>query len=205
MKKTILVGGGGHAISLLETLENHLRIEGYADIQASDIMPINYLGDDEYVLSHYLPDAYDIQVTLVYTSKVDLQLRKRIIEKYKDYTFHSFVAQSALLTKNAIIGQGCVIMEKAIVNHSQLGENCIVNTGAIIEHNCKIGNNVFIGPGAIICGGVSIGDNTLIGAGVIVRDDCSVTSDTVVGMGSVVTKSIVQPGVYTGLPATINE
>lgn len=205
MKKTILVGGGGHAISLLETMSNFGSIEGYADKHSSDTMPIKYLGDDEYVQSKFSPDSYDIHVSLVYTDKVNLQLRKKIIEKYKDYKYHTFVALSALLTTNTIVGAGCAIMEKAIINHATLGKNCIVNTGAIIEHNCKIGNNVFIGPGAILCGGVTIGDNTLIGAGVIVRDDCEITSDTVVGMGCVVTKSILQTGVYKGVPATRNK
>ena len=60
-----------------------------ADIKPSEQMPIPYLGNDEDVLAKYFPDEYDIQVTLVYTSDVNLQLRKRIIERYKNYFYHS--------------------------------------------------------------------------------------------------------------------
>lgn len=201
--KTILIGGGGHALSLLETLPDYNQIAGYADLHPSELLPISYLGNDEEILANYHPDEYDIQVTLVYTSDVNLQLRKRIIERYNNYRFHTFVASTALVTKHTVLGDGCVVMEKAVVNRSEIGKNTVINTGAIIEHGCKIGNNCFIGPGAIICGGVTIGDNTLIGAGTIVRDDVSIASDCTIGMGSLVTKDIKDAGVYHGQPARI--
>lgn len=201
--KTILIGGGGHALSLLETLTDYDQLAGYADLQPSDMMPISYLGNDEEVLAKYLPDMYNIQVTLVYTSDVNLQLRKRIIEKYKNYFFHTFVASTALVTVHTVLGDGCVVMENAVINRSELGKNTVVNTGAIIEHGCKIGNNCFIGPGAIICGGVTVGDNTIIGAGTIVRDDVSIASDCTIGMGSLVTKDIKDAGIYHGQPARL--
>ena len=198
--KTILVGGGGHALSLLETLSDYNQIAGYADMQPSSSMPIPYLGIDEEVLAKYSQEDYDIHVTLVYTSEVNLQLRKRIIERYKQYTYHTFIASTAVVTPHSVIEQGCAIMERAVVNHSKLNSNVIVNTGAIIEHGSKIGNNCFIGPGTIICGGVIIGDNTLIGAGTIIRDDITIAPNTVIGMGSVITKTIKEPGIYAGNP-----
>ena len=201
--KTILIGGGGHALSLVETLPDYNQIAGYADLHPSDLMPISYLGNDEEILANCPPDKYDIQVTLVYTSDVNLQLRKRIIERYNNYSFHTFVASTALVTKHTVLGDGSVVMEKALVNRSEIGKNTVINTGAIIEHGCKIGNNCFIGPGAIICGGVTIGDNTLIGAGTIVRDDVSIASDCTIGMGSLVTKDIKDAGVYHGQPARL--
>lgn len=200
MKKTILIGGGGHALSLLETLSDYSQIAGYADNQPSSLMPIPYLGTDEDIIASYSPDEYDIQVTLVYTSEVNLQLRKKILDRYKQYDNHIFIAKTAVVTSHSEIEQGCAIMEKAIVNRSKLHNNTIVNTGAIIEHGCTIGSNCFIGPGAILCGGVTIGDNTLIGAGAIIRDDVAIASDTVIGMGSIITKNINDSGVYAGNP-----
>ena len=200
MKKTILIGGGGHALSLLETLPDYSQIEGYADNLPSSLMPIPYLGTDEVILANYSPDEYDIHVTLVYTSEVNLHFRKKILERYKYYNNHTFIAKTAVVTPHSRIEQGCAIMERAVVNRSTLYSNTIVNTGAIIEHDCTIGSNCFIGPGAILCGGVTIGDNTLIGAGAIIRDDISIASDTVIGMGSIITRDILEPGVYAGNP-----
>lgn len=200
MKKTILIGGGGHALSLLETLSDYSQIAGYADNQPSSQMPIPYLGTDEDVIAKFSPEEYDIQVTLVYTSEVNLQLRNKILDRYKKYDNHTFIAKSAVVTLHSVIDQGCAIMERAIVNISILHSNTIVNTGAIIEHGCTIGSNCFIGPGAILCGGIEIGDNTLIGAGAIIRDDVSIAPDTVIGMGSIITKNISESGVYVGNP-----
>lgn len=199
--KTILIGGGGHALSLLETLSDYNQIAGFADMQPSKDMPIPYLGTDADVLANYSPEEYEIQVTLVYTSEVNLQLRKRILERYKNFHSHTFIANTALVTRNSNLGEGCVVMEKAVVNRSSIGKNTIINTGAIIEHNCTIGNNCFIGPGATLCGGVKVGDNTFIGAGSVVRDDVAIASDCTVGMGSLVTKDITEVGVYHGQPA----
>lgn len=202
--KTILVGGGGHALSLLETMSDLSIFAGYADVQPSKEMPIPYLGTDNDVLASFSPDEFDIQVTLVYTSEVNLQLRRRLLERYKHYHTHSFIASTSLVSPHSFIGEGCVIMEKAIVNYSSIGKNTIINTGAIIEHNCKIGDNCFIGPGVILCGGVTIGNNTFIGAGTIVRDEVEIVSNCTIGMGSLVSKNITETGLYKGQPARLS-
>jgi len=202
VKKVILVGGGGHALSLLEMMPDRSMIEGYADMCPIEGMPIRYLGDDDHVLHSFLPEDFKIHIALVFTSKVNLQLRHSLIKKYQQYEFHSFISGNAIVTPNSLIGAGCAIFHRAVVNRAEIGTNTIINTGAIIEHDCKIGNNVFVGPGAVICGGVSVGDNTIIGAGAIIRNGVKVESNSTIGMGSVVVKSIIEEGTYIGNPVT---
>lgn len=203
--KTILIGGGGHALSLMEILTDIGQLEGYADLRPNPLMPIAYLGTDEEIQSKYSPEEFDIHVTFVYTSEVSLQPRRCIIERYKQYHSHTFCALSALVTTHSVLDEGCAVMEKAVVNRSQIGKNTVINTGAIIEHGCEIGDNCFIGPGATICGGVSIGENTFIGAGTVVRDEVSIAPACIIGMGSLVTSDITEAGVYYGRPAKIKK
>lgn len=200
MRKVILVGGGGHALSVLEQVSDKSIIAGYADMHKSDIMPIPYLGTDDEILANYSPDEYEIHITLVYTSPVNLNLRKKLIEKYNQYQFHTFFSDTSIVTPNAMVGSGTATMVSSIVNRSKIGDNCIINTGAIIEHGCKVGNNVFVGPHATVCGDTTIEDNVLIGAGSVIRDGISICSDVVIGMGAIVTESITSPGVYVGMP-----
>ena len=204
-KKVILIGAGGHALSFLELHKDLSIFEGYVDFAPNPDMPIKYLGNDEFVLSNYAPDDILIHNAIVYGSEVNLNLRTRILEKYSQYEGYTKIADSALITRNTSIGSGCGVFEKVVVNRSFIGNNCILNTGAIIEHNCHIGNNVFIGPGAIVSGGVSIADKVFVGCGSIIRDDISICSNVLIGMGCVVTKDITKPGLYMGLPAIKKE
>jgi UDP-3-O-[3-hydroxymyristoyl] glucosamine N-acyltransferase len=58
-----------------------------------------------------------------------------------------------------------LVSDKAhITATAQLGKNCTVDIGAVIEDNVIIGADCHIGPGAVIHKGVMIGDNTHIGA-----------------------------------------
>lgn len=166
IKKTLLIGAGGHSLSILEMMDEFSFFEGYVDNKEKSDMPINYLGNDEFVLNKYLPSEYDIVIGIVYVNKVNMFLRENILKRYSQYEGKSFKAKSSLVTKSSKIGKGTILFEKSFVNRSTLGKHCVVNSSAIIEHDCKIGNNVFIGPGAVISGGVTIGNNEF-GGGMI--------------------------------------
>lgn len=201
MKKIILIGGGGHALSVLEMIEDQSIFAGYVDLQPNEEMTIPYLGNDDVVLKKYSPSEYEVHHALVYTKDVNLRLRKHIIQRYAEYKLATLRAVSSIITNKSSIGDGAGIFHGAVLNKSCIGNNCIINTGAVIEHNSLLGNNVFVGPNATICGNAKIGDNVLIGAGAIIRDGISICKDVVIGMGSVVVKNITKPGVYVGMPA----
>jgi acyl-[acyl carrier protein]--UDP-N-acetylglucosamine O-acyltransferase len=47
--------------------------------------------------------------------------------------------------------------------------SAIVNTGAIVSHDCRIGDYAHVAPGAILAGGVEIEEGTLVGMGATVN------------------------------------
>ena len=67
-----------------------------------------------------------------------------------------------------------MIMEGAIIKaDSVIGEHCIINTGATIDHECKIGDFVHVGP-EVHCGGRTVVEDDVwigIGASVINNRD----------------------------------
>ena len=190
MKKLIIIGGGGHALSVLEAMDTSIEIAGYVDNIESKKLILPYLGNDEFVLSNFSPEEYRVHHAVVYTNDVNLSLRSRIIQQYEGYESYTIIARSALVTSSSKIAGGCALMEGAIVNGAILAQNSVINTKAVIEHGC----------GAIVCGDTCIGDNVLVGAGVIIRDGIEITENVTIGMGSVVVRSIVEPGVYLGNP-----
>lgn len=203
MKKIILVGGGGHALSILEMSPNHDIFLGYCDYKEMPSMPIKYLGTDEEVLSKYSPEKYVILHAVVYTSEINLNLRSKLINKYKDYKEATVIADTAVVTPNSKVGEGTVILHKAVVNHANIRKHCIINTGVIIEHNVAVGDNVFLGTSSVICGEAKIGNNVFVGAGSIIRDGVTICDNTIIGMGTIITKSITTCGIYIGNPAKL--
>ena len=205
MDDIILIGGGGHAISLLQIIKDKDKIIGYSDLKPNPLLPIPYLGRDEEVLSKYTPEVCKIHHAIVYLSDVNLTFRKLIINKFHLYKLQTFIAETSIVAPLSVIGDGCAIMHYSVVNGAKLGHNCVVNTSAVVEHNVILGNNVFIGPTAVIGGGVLIGDNVLIGRGALLRDGITICSVVVIGMGAVVVNDIKVKGVYLGVPAKLVE
>lgn len=203
MKKIILIGGGGHALSLLEMIKDYSLVAGYSDLFPNNAMFITYLGNDSDIISNYSPFEYKVHYSLVYTSKVDLSLRKKMQGLFSLYESATFISDTALVTKHSEISSGAAIFERVIINRSKIGRDTILNTGSIIEHDCNIGNNVFIGPGVIVGGEVSIQDNTFVGMGAVIRDNVAICSDVIIGMGSLVTRNVTEPGIYIGRPARL--
>ena len=83
------------------------------------------------------------------------------------------------------IGPGLFIQHgfATIITADRIGRNCWINQQVTIGYSGKpgapvIGDNVIINAGAIVIGGISIGDGAQIGAGSVVTKD--VMQDTVV-------------------------
>lgn len=66
----------------------------------------------------------------------------------------------------------------------------IINTGAIVEHDCMVGAFTHIAVGSVLCGGVSVGSRTLVGANAVVIQERRIGNHCIVGAGSVVRKDM---------------
>ena len=100
------------------------------------------------------------------------------------------------------IGEGTVIMANAVVNPSaRIGKHCIINTGAIVEHDNILEDYVHLSPNVTLAGIVKVGKSTHIGAGSCTKQVLNIASNCVIGAGSVIVKDITESGTYVGVPA----
>jgi len=114
----------------------------------------------------------------------------------------SFADPSALLCASSMYGDGLQVMPAVVVNNdARIGSQCILNTRALVEHDCVLEAGVEIGPGAILCGRVHVGENSWIGAGAIIRPRVIVGRNVIVGAGAVVVADIPDNCVAVGVPA----
>ncbi len=133
--------------------------------------------------------------------------KNEIREKVADHLRHSFgniFHPSALIEHDVSSGEGNAVLHRSVLQTGVvLGNHVIVNTGAIVEHDCRIGDFVHIAPGSVLCGGVEIGDRTLIGAGSVVVQGISIGKDCLICAGSVVTRNVPDFAVVRGSPAQV--
>lgn len=197
-KRILLVGGGGHASSLLENFND--AIAGYIAPQDSPNLRAEWFGTDEKA-SEFSGLGYVFHISFIYSGQPSMALRKNLIDKYNDagLPLISLISENTLISRSTKVGEGSAVLPGAILNKVTAGTNVVVNSGAIIEHDSIVGNNCFIGPGAVIGGNVNIGDDCFIGLGAKIRNGVSIPSGTIIGMGSLVTKDIHEPGIYYGI------
>lgn len=124
--------------------------------------------------------------------------------KGKGLTPISFADPTALICNTVTYGEGLQVMASAIVhNDVEIGIQCIINTRALVEHDCILKDGVEIGPGAVLCGRVSVGENSWIGANATVRPRVIIGDNTIIGAGAVVVTDIPGNVVAVGVPARV--
>lgn len=197
----VMIGGGGHALSLLSMAPSALRPDSYVDLQPS-LRGLKWLGDDKTFLANY--GGENVIITFVAPASCSLRPRREIISRYEDSSFSTIISPTAILAPDVFLGAGTAVFRGAIINSGAvLGGHNIVNTGAIIEHGVTSGVNVFFGPGSVTAGDVKIGENVYIGAGATIKNSVTIGNDITIGAGAVVTSNLTEPGVYVGVPARL--
>ena len=80
----------------------------------------------------------------------------------------------------------------AIINSSsKVGNGCVINTGATVDHDNVLEDYVHVSVGSHLAGTVSIGVSTWIGAGTIINNNISICEECMVGAGAVVVAGAV--------------
>ena len=100
------------------------------------------------------------------------------------------------------IGEGTVVMANAVINScAKIGRHCIINTGAIVEHDNILSDYVHLSPNVALAGMVSVGKSTHIGTGACTKQVVNIVSNCIIGAGSVIVRDINESGTYIGVPA----
>lgn len=194
MKKLILFGSGGHALSCSDVINSNkkFKIIGLIgkDKKSKNLLNIPIIGTNSNF--HLLKKKYNYAFIGVGMIK-DSKTRSKIYSTVKKcgFIFPTIFSRYSYVSKKTNIGEGTIIMNNCVINiDSDIGENCIINTSSIIEHNVKVGNNSHIAPGAIVLGHVKIGSNTFIGSGTIIKNGVVVGDNCTIQAGSFIKKDI---------------
>ena len=204
--KLLLIGGGGHCRSVLDSVLSMNLYDKIGIIDSSDCscLDIPVIGTDEDIPVLKRDGWTDAFITV--GSIGNTKIRRHLSENLMALGLNipTIIDPTAIVARGISIGVGVFIGKKAIVNtNSIIGKYSIVNTGAVIEHDCQIGDFSHISPGAILCGGVKIGDDTHIGAGSVIKQQIVIGNNSLIGAGSVVVENINDGKTAYGNPCRV--
>ena len=205
IKRILLVGGGGHCKSVLDSL---LQINEYSEMGiidkqniGDDILGVPIIGSDDDLSSLY---AQGYQYAFVTIGSIgDPSLRIKLFSVLEEIGFQipNIIDPTAIISENIKVESGIFIGKNVIINAgSYIGKGSIINSGSVIEHDCVVNKFSHIAPGSVLCGEVQIGDNTHIGAKSVIKQKIKIGANTIIGIGSVVTKDIGANSVAYGNP-----
>lgn len=155
----LLYGFGGFGYSVAEiAIENGYKTIGVFD----DIEPhkMDLKNGKIIYLGKYNPSLYS-QVPLIITIGNN-EIRAKIASKVK-HKFISIIHQSAIISPNSTIENGCIIMQNVVIQVNTIIKNhSIINTSVVIDHDCEIEEFVHIRPNAYIGSNSKISSFTII-------------------------------------------
>lgn len=202
-KPVIIIGNGGHSIVLIDILLKQKRtIIGFtAPGNQENRLGITYLGTDDIIYSF---GKNDIELVLGLGSINVSNVRAKIFSEFKEkgYTFSNVIHPSAIISPYSTVGEGVQIMAGTVTEaFSEIADNTIINTSAIINHDCRIGKHCHIAPGSTLSGNVTVGDLTLVGTGSTVIQNVQIGSQVLIGAGALVLYDIKNNSKAFGVPA----
>jgi acetyltransferase-like isoleucine patch superfamily enzyme len=96
------------------------------------------------------------------------------------------------------------VMAGTVINsNSRIGQFCIVNTKASIDHDCRLDDFSSVAPGATLAGNVRVGRCSAICLGACVAEKVTIGSHSVVGAGATVLEDLPDGVVAYGTPARV--
>lgn len=200
MKSVVIIGASGYGKVVADIVQKSGdKVFGFLDDNvtlAGQLVGFTFLGIvDEY-------EKYKNIAEFVIAIG-NASIRAKIVEKINDVKWYTAIHPSSeISTLDISIAEGTVVMANTVINTgSYIGKHCIINSGAVVEHNNIIEDFVHISVGAKLAGCVHIGKYTWIGIGAIISNNLNVCSNCMIGAGAVVVKNIEMPGTYIGIPA----
>ena len=184
----LLIGCGGHARSVIDVVESSGLWYGYGLVglpeQVGDeALGYPVLGCDQAVPSLRQQCPY----ALLSIGQIGLTPhRKRLGQLLEtlNYSLTVVVSGNAYVSRHAKIGVGTSVGHGATVNAGAiLGQFCILNSNALIEHDVEICDYCHISTGVLVNGGTKVGPNSFIGSGSVVREGLDLPPNTVISAG----------------------
>lgn len=205
-KKILLIGGGGHCRSVLDSLFeldifDEIGLVERPDAEKNSIATVKTVGCDDDLLRLFNEGWTDAFITLGSVGNTVRREALYALIKSIGFRVPSIIDPSAAVSKTAVLGEGVFVAKNAIINAgAKIGDCAIINSGAVVEHDCVIEGFVHMAPKSVACGDVTVKKGAHIGAGSVIRQQITVGENALIGICSAVVSNIEPNCVAFGNP-----
>ena len=203
MNTLIIIGAGGHGkvVADAAACANYWKEIVFADKRYPELLnaghwPVTHDGND---LDNLDKNTCDV-IVAIGDNNIRHKLHNEL--KIKGFNLVNVIHPSAQISNYAETGIGNAIMAQVVINvDTKVGDACIINTAATVDHDCIIADGVHISPGAHLAGHVEVGQQSWIGIGATVNQSLNIGKNVILGAGSVAIEPIPDGKTATGVPA----
>ena len=207
--KVVIIGGRGNGTVIASTIED-CRKNNY------DIECVGFLSDsnEKYINNYPILGKVDkeswMRLSKSYFFIYALSSVKKAKERYNLLLdleipldrFATIIHPSAVVSQEAIIGKGVVLMPFSQVGpNSKIGNHSLLLSQSFVGHDTTLGEMVFVANNATIGGNLNIGNGAHIGSNSSILENLNIGEFSVIGLGSVVVKDVSILTIVVGNPA----
>jgi sugar O-acyltransferase (sialic acid O-acetyltransferase NeuD family) len=213
MQKVIMLGGGGFAREVLETID---LINKNTE---NKIVPVGFVYDGAGKETGKIVNGLPVLGELSYLKNVDFDevrlvaavgrsvWRRKMVEEAKKMgaRFTSILHPTVTISKWASVGEGAIMQRFCnVMPNAVVGDFFIGNAFVGIGHDANIGDFVHMNPHVVISGGTIIGNDVFIGLRATVLT-CRIGDGAVIGACALITKDVPPNRMAKGMPAKFYE
>lgn len=203
MRKLAILGASGHGRVAAETAEKlgwHVSFYDARYPQLTTSGPYQVVGNEQ-----------QLQDRLAELDGVFIAIGNNGVRKAKQLSLTSagakivsLISVDAVVSQHASIGAGVLVVAGACINTgSHIADGVIVNTRALVDHDCVIAEFSHICPGVSLAGNVGVGSLTWVGIGSVVIQGITIGQESIIGAGTVVIRDIDSHVTAVGNPARV--
>ena len=206
MKDLIIIGAGGmgRTIYCIATSSigcgTDFNIKGFLDDNVHQLDTFDGYPPILGTISDYVIEDNDVFVCSIGETAIKQRVCDNLIAR--GAKFQTIVHKTAIIRKNAQIGEGSIICEYAALGADCIiGKNSLIQPYATVAHDCRVGSYVRIDTRATLIGGVIVEDGATIHTAAVLSHKVVVGKDAKVAACSFVIKKVKPGTTVMGNPA----
>lgn len=208
MMDVIIIGGGKFAGNIVDDFSSHINPLGYIDNTSNtflrDKYGISFLGND---IEEFVGEKTVCKNAICCVgSEGNVKPKAKSFLQLKNLGFNlpSFIHESAVISKRAVIGEGAIVQSSCIIQTNvTIGSGSVISANSFIGHDSILGDCVFIAPSVSIGGSVIIRENTHVGIGAVVLQKIHIGKNCLIGASSCIVSDIPDNSKVMGVPGKI--
>jgi acetyltransferase EpsM len=192
----LIFGGGGHGKTVIDLVQalGTMRIVGVIDDglpAGSEVLGIPVLGGAKDLTEWYNRGVRLIVNAVGGIGNVAVRLKVFDILAKEGFVCPTLVHPTAVVERSALLEAGVQVFAQAYIGSAaRVGFGTVVNTSAVVHHDCVIGRVVNLSPGATLAGNVRVEDHAQIGMLATVNLQVTVGEGALLGNGCTVKANV---------------